>query len=218
MNLLDVDGLGGGFGRLSIFRNACFGLVAGEVLGLLGPNGAGKTTLMKTLAGLLAAQQGSIRLAGRAIDRLRADQRTRAGLVLVPEGRQIFTGLSVADNLGIARSAGRYRTADFVARRDELLALFPRLAERLLLPGGALSGGEQQMLAICRALLCNPVVLLLDEPTQGLAPIMVAELQAALRRLAGRLPMLIVEQNRGFLDGLADRVMTMRAGRIDHET
>ena len=214
MDVLELDALGGGYGGLAIFRDASFGISAGEVLGLLGPNGAGKTTLMKTLAGLLAAQHGSIRLEGRGIDRLRADERARAGLVLVPEGRQIFTALSVAENLGLARAAGRYGPAAFAARQDELLSLFPRLRERLSQPGGALSGGEQQMLAICRGLLCNPAVLLLDEPTQGLAPIMVLELQTALRDIAGGLCVLIVEQNREFLDGLADRVLTMRAGRI----
>ncbi len=214
MSLLAVRGLSGGHGPLTIFRDADIDLSAGQVLGLLGPNGAGKTTLMKTLVGLLPAHGGTIMLDGRDLTSLKAVTRTRAGLALVPEGRQIITTLTVAENLNLPRAAGRLDEAGYGARRAELLALFPRLGERLAQKGGALSGGEQQMLAIARALLCNPTVLLLDEPTQGLAPIMVRQVRDALASLAGRLPMLIVEQNRGFLDGIADRIVSMKAGRL----
>jgi branched-chain amino acid transport system ATP-binding protein len=198
-----------------VFRGAGFTLQPGRVLGLLGPNGAGKTTLMKTLAGLLPAMAGSVSLGGRRMDGLRAVERSRAGLALVPEGRQIITTLSVAENLNLPHAAGRMAAEDYAAARERVLALFPRLRERLGQKGGALSGGEQQMLAIARALLLDPAVLLLDEPTQGLAPVMVRQVQTALRSLAGSLPMLVVEQNRAFLDGLADEVMTMKGGVLN---
>jgi branched-chain amino acid transport system ATP-binding protein len=214
---LTVHELAGGYGGLTVFRGAGFTLQPGRVLGLLGPNGAGKTTLMKTLAGLLPAMAGSVSLGGRRMDGLRAVERSRAGLALVPEGRQIITTLSVEENLNLPRAAGRMAAEDYAAARERVLALFPRLRERLGQKGGALSGGEQQMLAIARALLLDPAVLLLDEPTQGLAPVMVRQVQAALRSLAGSLPMLVVEQNRAFLDGLADEVMTMKGG-ILYET
>ena len=215
--VLQVSGLSGGYGRLMVVREASLSLGAGGVLGILGPNGAGKTTLLKTIAGLLPAFAGGVTLQGRPLDRLRAMERTRAGLALVPEGRQIITGLSVGENLDLSRAAGRLSAAAFATRRDDILALFPRLRERLDQPGGALSGGEQQMLAIGRALLLDPAALMLDEPTQGLAPIMVRQVQTALRGLAGRLPLLIVEQNRAFLDGLADRVMVMKGGVLESQ-
>ena len=214
-DVLQVAGLSGGYGRLVVVREAGFSLGATAVLGILGPNGAGKTTLLKTIAGLLPAAAGHVTLGGRSLDGLRAVDRTRAGLALVPEGRQIITGLSVDENLELSRSAGRLVGAAFARRKNEVLALFPRLAERLDQPGGALSGGEQQMLAIGRALLLDPAALMLDEPTQGLAPIMVRQVQAALRALVGRLPLLIIEQNRAFLDGLADRVLTMKSGVLE---
>jgi branched-chain amino acid transport system ATP-binding protein len=212
--VLTVEDLAGGYGGLTVFRGAAFTLQPGRVLGLLGPNGAGKTTLMKTLAGLLPTMSGSVTLGGRRLDGLRAVERCRAGLALVPEGRQIITTLSVAENLNLPRAAGRFAPEEYAATRERVLGLFPRLRERLGQKGGALSGGEQQMLAIARALLLNPGVLLLDEPTQGLAPVMVRQVQSALRSLAGSLPMLVVEQNRAFLDGLADEVMTMKGGLL----
>jgi branched-chain amino acid transport system ATP-binding protein len=214
---LTVQDLSGGYGGLVVFRGASFTLQPGRVLGLLGPNGAGKTTLMKTLAGLLPSRSGSISLGTTKLDGLRAVQRTRAGLALVPEGRQIITGLTVAENLNLPRAAGRFSAPDYAAARARALALFPRLAERLDQKGGALSGGEQQMLAIARALLLDPAVLLLDEPTQGLAPVMVRQVQQALHSLAGQVPILLVEQNRAFLDGLADDVLTMKGGQISSE-
>jgi branched-chain amino acid transport system ATP-binding protein len=210
--ILSIERLGGGYGKLAVFRDAELTLAPGQVLGILGPNGAGKTTLLKTIAGLLPAQSGAIRFLGRDVAGLRAVDRTRLGLALVPEGRQIITSLSVADNLALSRAAGRLDRAAFAVRHAEVLALFPRLGERLGQPGGALSGGEQQMLAIGRALLLDPALLMLDEPTQGLAPIMVRQVQLALQSLAGRLPLLVVEQNRAFLDGLTDRVLVMKGG------
>lgn len=211
---LAVQALSGGYGRLAVFRDLSLDLSAQRVLGILGPNGVGKSTLLKTIAGLLPALSGDIRLQGASVGLRSTYQRTRAGLVLVPEGRQILAKLSVRENLDLPRAAGRLTPPAFRDRLDEILALFPRLQERLDQSGGALSGGEQQMLAIARALLLDPAVLMLDEPTQGLAPIMVNQVLVALQQLRGRFSMLVVEQNKTFLHALADDVLVMRGGRL----
>ena len=215
MIALSIKNLSGGYRGLTVFRDASFALEAGDVVGILGPNGAGKTTLLKTIAGLLPPQEGCIEFAGADVGALRAHQRARRGLVLVPEGRQILQGLTVGENLELGRAAGRLNDSAFNARRAEMLELFPRLGERLNQPGGALSGGEQQMLAIARALLLDPTLLMLDEPTQGLAPIMVRQVLTALRSLRGRFAILVVEQNQAFLTHLADRVLRMHGGQLD---
>ena len=209
---LAIEGLSGGYRGLTVFRDASLTLEPGAALGILGPNGAGKSTLLKTIIGLLPQQGGRVLFGGRDVGGMRAFDRTRAGLVLVPEGRQILTGLTVAENLELTRASGRLDGARFKGRLDEVLALFPRLGERIGQPGGALSGGEQQMLAISRALMLDPAVLMLDEPTQGLAPIMVRQVLEALQSLRGRFPMIVVEQNRAFADAVCDRVLTMRGG------
>jgi len=211
---LSVEGLSGGYGSLAVFRDVGFAVAGDDIMGILGPNGAGKTTLLKTLAGLLPAHSGRIAFAGADVGNLQAHSRAQQGLVLVPEGRQILAGLSVRENLELSRAGRRLNTAAFNARRDEVLTIFPRLSERLDQPGGSLSGGEQQMLAIARALLLDPRVLLLDEPTQGLAPIMVRQVLAALQALRGRFSMVVVEQNRAFLNSLAIRTLTMRGGNL----
>jgi branched-chain amino acid transport system ATP-binding protein len=210
--ILDVEGLSGGYSSLSVFRDVHFNLHVGQVLGICGPNGAGKTTLLKTLAGLLAPLAGRIVFDGRALGASKAYERTRAGLILVPEGRQIFASLTVRQNLQLSRAAGRCSAISYTERLADVVALFPRLHERLDQPGGALSGGEQQMLAIGRALLLDPLVLMLDEPTQGLAPIMIRQVLTALQALRGRLPIIVVEQNRPFLEELSDTVNEMRGG------
>ena len=215
---LAVRDLSGGYGRLAIFRGLDLNLSERRTFGVLGPNGSGKTTLLKTVAGLLPAFAGEVLLEGVALGGKAAYQRTRAGLVLVPEGRQVLVKLSVLENLELTQSAGRLSPSDFRLRLDEVLALFPRLGERLKQPGGALSGGEQQMLAIARALLLDPLVLMLDEPTQGLAPIVLGQVLSALQQLKGRFSMLIVEQNKSFLHALADDVCTMSSGRLGEIT
>ncbi|MES2184598.1 MAG: ATP-binding cassette domain-containing protein [Pseudomonadota bacterium] len=214
--VLHTAGLAGGYGELQVFRGIGFSLGSSDVLGILGPNGAGKTTLLRTLAGTLDRQAGILALEGRDLGQERAWQRARAGLVMVPEGRQIIAGLSVLENLELTRASGRAGAgqAEFLARLDETWALFPRLAERRHQPGDALSGGEQQMLALARALMMRPKVLLLDEPTQGLAPIIVKELRSILQSLVGQFAILLVEQNRAFMEGLATRSAEMRGGRL----
>jgi branched-chain amino acid transport system ATP-binding protein len=213
--LLATSALGGGYGALPIFREANLAVGRGRIVGVLGPNGAGKTTLLKTLAGLLAPQAGSIFLEERDVTALRAHDRARSGLALVPEGRQIFAQMSVRENLDISRSANRHSPAAFRKALEEVIDLFPKLGERIDQRGGSLSGGEQQMLAIARALLLDPKVLLLDEPTQGLAPIMVGQVLAGLQSLKGRLAMVVVEQSRTFLNEIADEHFTMNAGKLE---
>lgn len=209
--LLTIASLGGGYGALPIFRNVAFTVEQGQTIGILGPNGAGKTTLLKTIAGLLPAQHGAIQLDGQELQAQRGHARARLGLCLVPEGRQIFATMSVRENLDLS-AAARFTPPQFKAALEEVLTLFPRLAERLDQMGGSLSGGEQQMLAISRALLLNPRVLLLDEPTQGLAPIMIQQVMTALKALRGRIAMVVVEQNRDFLRQVSDDIFSMTAG------
>ena len=214
--LLSVNSLEGGYGRLTVFREVNLQIERGQTVGLLGANGAGKTTLMKTIAGALPSTAGSVVLDGKEISKLPAYVRARSGLALVPEGRHILATLTVHDNLALTRAIEGHRRGlpPFEERLAEVFALFPRLKERAGQLGGSLSGGEQQMLAIARALLLKPEVLMLDEPTQGLAPIIIRSLAETLRGLRGRFGMIIVEQNKAFLEGLADRVLYMRAGSL----
>jgi branched-chain amino acid transport system ATP-binding protein len=216
MSLLSVQRLEGGYGRLTVFRDVSLELERDQTVGLLGANGAGKTTLVKTIAGALRSSTGSVLLHGKDLSQLPAYQRARKGLGLVPEGRHILATLTVRDNLELTRAIEGHRRdlPPYEARLAEVFALFPILRERENQVGGSLSGGEQQMLAIARALLLKPDVLMLDEPTQGLAPIIVRGLAETLRSLRGRFGMIIVEQNRAFLEGLADRVLYMRAGSL----
>ncbi len=209
-----LGGLAGGYGRLTVFRDVSLSVDAGATIGILGANGAGKTTLLRTVCGLLPSHAGSVRLGDVDLDPMAAWQRTRAGLALVPEGRQVIAGLSVGENLELSRASTRLSQTDYVARLAQVFALFPRLAERLDQPSGSLSGGEQQMLAIGRALMLGPQVLMLDEPTQGLAPVVVRQVLEALQSLRGRYTMIVIEQNRVFLDALVDRTCTMQGGKL----
>ncbi len=212
--ILRIEGLSGGYSRLPVFRDVHISLGAGETLGICGPNGAGKTTFLKTVAGLLPPLAGHVAFDTRTLGATKAYERTHSGLVLVPEGRQIFASLTVRQNLELSRAARRISTASYPQRLQDVLALFPKLRERLDQSGGALSGGEQQMLAVGRALLLDPKVLMLDEPTQGLAPIMVRQVLAALQALRGKISIIVVEQNRGFLGELADTICDMRGGML----
>jgi branched-chain amino acid transport system ATP-binding protein len=212
---LVAEGLSGGYERVRVFRDIGFVIAARESVGILGPNGSGRTTLLMTLTGILPAFSGRITLDGRDVTKMAAHRRVRRGIGHVPEGRQVLSTLTVRDNLDLAQAA-KPRTetrAQFKKRMDEVFDLFPRLKERVAQPAGTLSGGEQQMLAIGRALLINPKLLMLDEPTQGLAPVIVRELEGALLQLKGRFSMIVVEQNRSFLDAITDRMFHMAAGR-----
>ena len=213
---MEVENLVAGYGRIGVLNGVSLTVEDGACVGVLGHNGMGKTTLLKTVMGLLPASSGTIRLDGRPIERWPTNARARAGLGYVPQGRQIFPGLSVRENLlfAIAARPGTPRAA-----LDAVLADFPELARLLDRPGGALSGGEQQLLALARALCGRPRLLLLDEPTEGIQPSIVQALIArigALRR-RDRLAVLLVEQNLDFIHGLADRALLIQRGRIVRE-
>jgi branched-chain amino acid transport system ATP-binding protein len=214
MSVLQAKNLSGGYRSLVIFSKLELAVDEKAIIGIVGPNGVGKSTLLKTLAGLLPVHAGTITFRNEDVTALSAHPRARKGLVLIPEGRQIFQHLTVQENLGIGKPASRLSAAEYARQFDGLLSIFPRLKERLRQKGGSLSGGEQQMLAIGRGLLLGPDVLMLDEPTQGLAPIMVSQVLSALQELRGRFSMLIVEQNREFLAKLCDITLSFGHGTL----
>jgi branched-chain amino acid transport system ATP-binding protein len=192
-------------------------VAAGAMVGVVGANGAGKSTLVNALAGWSRGRpriSGDVTLDGESLARLSAHQRARAGLSLVPEGKGVFNELTVEENLSLVRPPDDLR-GRHVFTRDEVLALFPRLHERRRHKGGALSGGERQMLALSRALLSSPRVLLLDEPSVGLAPRLVLDLLVRVRRLVDRgLPVLLVEQNVRAALEVVDELYLLERGRV----
>ena len=213
---MDVDDLTARYGPVLAVREVSLRVAEGEIVALLGANGAGKTTTLASIAGLHHARSGRIRFDGRDVSRLSPERVLRRGISLTPEGRRLFSTLTVEENLrlgGAARGRG--------ARRDygELLELFPILRQRLHMPAASLSGGEQQQLAIARSLMSKPRLLLLDEPTLGLAPRLVRlvfDLIGRLRDDQG-LSVLLVEQNVHQALELCDRAYVMRTGRIEAE-
>ena len=211
--MLEVSGLRAAYGRIPILYGIDLEIQAGEVVGILGHNGMGKTTLMKTLIGLVPATDGSIVFDGVDVTRERADRRARRGMGYVPQGREIFPRLSVRENLRMAALAAGGSDESAV---DEVLADFPRLEPLLDREGSALSGGEQQILAIARCLCTRPRLILLDEPTEGIQPSIVeqiAENLAALRAARG-LTVVLVEQNLDFTAALSTRVLLIQKGEI----
>ena len=211
--MLEVSGLRAAYGRIPILYGIDLEIRAGEVVGILGHNGMGKTTLMKTLIGLVPATDGSIVFDGVDVTRERADRRARRGMGYVPQGREIFPRLSVRENLRMAALAAGGSDESAV---DEVLADFPRLEPLLDREGSALSGGEQQILAIARCLCTRPRLILLDEPTEGIQPSIVeqiAENLAALRAVRG-LTVVLVEQNLDFTAALSTRVLLIQKGEI----
>jgi branched-chain amino acid transport system ATP-binding protein len=205
--MLEVSGLEAGYGDGRVLFGVSFTVGAGEVVTLLGRNGMGKTTTLAAIMGIVRAQAGTIRLDGAPIHHLPPYRIARLGLGLVPEGRQVFPNLSVRENLVATAVAGRWTL-------DAVLDLFPGLHERLASLGGLLSGGEQQMLAIGRALMTNPRLLLLDEATEGLAPRIRAEIWRVLAQLkAGGQAILVVDKNIAPMLRLADRHIILEKGR-----
>lgn len=203
------------YGGLRAVNGVSLAVSKGEALVLLGPNGAGKTSLMNSIAGPVTPASGRIEFRGVSLGRLRTEQRVSRGIVLVPEGRRLFKSLTVADNLRIARASGRSK--DFQSALDSVKQTFPVLSERWEQKAGTLSGGEQQMLAIGRALLTEPDLLILDEPSIGLAPKVVHDVYQRLAAVRERgISLLVVEQNMSALD-VADRVMVLRNGRVVSE-
>src|SRR3954451_1042308 len=210
--LLRIDGLRAGYGEAVVLQNTTLRLPESQVLALLGRNGTGKTTLINSIVGITRCFGGRMALGGADITALRPDQRARAGIGWVPQERNIFRSLTVEENMTAVAQPGPW-----TVRR--VYEMFPRLKERRNIFGNQLSGGEQQMLAIGRALTLNPKVLLLDEPTEGLAPIIVEELLQALGTItrAGGICSIIVEQNAQKILRLADRVVILERGVIVHD-
>jgi branched-chain amino acid transport system ATP-binding protein len=209
---LEVRGLTAGYGKVTVLRGVDFRAEGGQITCLMGRNGVGKSTFLKCLMGLVSATEGSILLDGVALQTLPAHEVPKRGLAYVPQGRRLFGPLTVAENLAVG---GLVRGND-AKTLAEVLALFPRLKERLTQTSQTLSGGEQQMLAIARALCLRPKVLLLDEPTEGLQPSMVSLIQDAIRTLKAQgVAVVLVEQRVESVLKLADRVAFMQAGRVE---
>jgi branched-chain amino acid transport system ATP-binding protein len=210
--LLAIERLTAGYGEATVLSQVSLKVGEGESLALLGRNGMGKTTLLNSIVGVTRRLDGSIRLKGKDISRLRPDQRAHAGVGWVPQERNIFKSLTVEENLTAVARPGVWNVA-------RVYEMFPRLAERRRNLGNQLSGGEQQMLAIGRALVLNPQILLLDEPLEGLAPIIVQELLAALQRIVREegLAAIIVEQNARKILSMTDRAAILERGCVVYE-
>jgi urea transport system ATP-binding protein len=210
--MLTVSGLNQYYGGSHILRDVSFELPAAKITVLLGRNGVGKTTLLRTLMGLVPAATGSVRFEERDLTHARPDQRARAGIGYVPQGREIFARLTVEENLEMGL-ATRPRAAEMPAR---IFEMFPVLKQMMRRRGGDLSGGQQQQLAIGRALAMGPKLLILDEPTEGIQPSIIKDIERAIRTLAatGEIAILLVEQYYDFARSLADQYLVMERGEI----
>ena len=217
--MLKIKNINTYYGKVHALKNISLHLAEREIVALIGANGAGKTTILNTISGVTAPESGEIHLAGERIEQLTPDRIVKAGISQVPEGRQVFKGLSVADNLELgAYLRFRSKESKAVIRQDiqHVYELFPRLAERKKQMAGTLSGGEQQMLAIGRALMAKPRLLLLDEPSMGLAPLVVQEIFAVIERLRSieGTTVLLVEQNAKAALKMADRGYVLETGKV----
>ncbi|MFL6073761.1 MAG: ABC transporter ATP-binding protein [Mycobacteriales bacterium] len=215
MTLFAVEGLVARYGAIEALHGVDLSVAAGEAVAVIGPNGAGKSTLLATAAGLHPVAGGRLWWEGREVSRWPAERRVRAGMALVPEGRRVFAGLSVRDNLILGGYGRRRHRATVRSTLDEVFDLFGRLADRRGQLAGTLSGGEQQMLAIGRALMGGPRLLLLDEPSLGLAPLAVREVVEALVALVARgVPLVLVEQNAAAAFTVAGRGYLLERGAV----
>jgi branched-chain amino acid transport system ATP-binding protein len=212
--MLRIENLHVDYAQIPALRGIDMDVDAGEIVALIGANGAGKSTTLKTISGLIKPSAGSITFNGKSIAGLSPEQLVELGIIQVPEGRRIFPRLTVAENLKVGAFPARARDGEKIAL-ERVYTLFPRLAERRKQKGGSLSGGEQQMLAFGRAVMAQPVLLLLDEPSLGLAPILVEEVASAVDRFHDDgATILLVEQNAELALGLASRGFVIETGRI----
>jgi branched-chain amino acid transport system ATP-binding protein len=212
---LELRAVSAGYGRIEVVHDVDIAVPAGSVVALLGPNGAGKTTTLSAIAGTIPLMRGDILLDGRSISRLSTYERTKRGIALVPEGRSVFPSLTVHDNLEIVARAAGVDDGERRRRLDEVLEIFPRLAERRGQLAGTLSGGEQQMLALSRAFLASARVLLMDEISMGLAPRLVEDLFAAVQTLRDRgRTIVMVEQFLTYALRFADITYVLGRGRV----
>lgn len=211
--LLNVTNLTSGYGRVRIVNDVSFGVESGEIVAIIGRNGVGKTTLMKTLVGIIPSMSGRIELAGQDISSRSSAERAWVGLGYVPQGRGIFSRMSVADNLLLGKAVGRaLGSPDF----ERVYRFFPVLKERLWQRAGSMSGGQQQQLAIGRILVGSPRLILLDEPSEGIQPNIVQRIAHIIRRLRDEqgLTVILVEQNLTLIQAVADRCVVMDKGRM----
>ena len=214
IGMLSVENLTSRYGRIEVLHGVSLEVAEGEIVTLVGSNGAGKTTLLRAISGIQPAAGGTIRFAGQPIDRLQPHQRVARGIVQVPEGRQVFAPLTVDDNLRLGAVTRRDREID--ASLDQIYSTFPALAEKRHAAAGALSGGQQQMLAIGRALMAQPKLILLDEPSMGLAPRLVDQIFSIIGDFKQRgLTVLLVEQNAHAALAIADRGYVIETGAIN---
>ncbi|WP_295379490.1 ABC transporter ATP-binding protein [uncultured Pseudacidovorax sp.] len=214
--MLEVSNLHAGYGAIPVLNDVALHIAAGESVGILGHNGMGKTTLLKTLMGVIRPTAGAVRFDGTDVTRLAPFARARLGMAYVPQGREIFPTLSAMDNLRMGLVKTGERSMDTV---EALLEHFPRLKRLLDRPGGSLSGGEQQLLALARALAGKPTLLLLDEPTEGIQPSIIEEIAETLAALRDRtgLTIVLVEQNLEFIAAVSQRVLVIKRGHIGGE-
>ncbi|MCL2830560.1 MAG: ABC transporter ATP-binding protein [Betaproteobacteria bacterium] len=214
--VLSVDKLSAFYGKLCAVRDASFEIGKGETVCVIGPNGAGKTSLLKALSGTLSKTTGVVRYRGQVAAGLSPEARVRRGLIHVPEGRQVFASMTVEENIELGAYARR--VGNLSGEIESALRLFPRLMERRKQLAGTLSGGEQQMLAMARAVIGHPQLLMLDEPSMGVAPIMVAEIYKQVQALREQgVTILLVEQNARIALGNSDRALVIASGEIRHQ-
>lgn len=211
--ILEVDKLNAFYGKAQILFDVSLNLAAGEVVALMGRNGAGKSTTMKAIMGLIDQRQGRVQFNGQNISQRSAFEIARLGLGYVPEDRRIFTDLTVTENLEVGRQAARPQAHHWVV--DELFELFPNLKTMPNRLGGQMSGGEQQMLTVARTLMGNPLAVLLDEPAEGVAPVIVQQMASTITQMKAQgLAVLLCEQNIRFAQKVADRVVILEKGQV----